>query len=453
MNRKVFAAIREYSMLQPGDSVVVACSGGADSTALLEFFCQNRRQLALSEVSAVHVNHLLRGEEAMRDEGFVRKFCASRGIHCIVERRDVRKLANQSGESLETCGRRIRYEILEAAAETCHAKIATAHTLGDNAETLLFHMARGTGRRGLCGIPPVRGRIIRPLIFCTRQEIEDYLNCRGLSYCTDSSNFETDFARNQIRRVVIPALEQVNQAAQANLVRMSRRLREEEDFLETLCRDQIEQMETPLGYDCEKFSGLHPALQRRIAFSLAKSRGVSMDGKRVELLRRVMEAGHGQIRLNEDFYAKISHFLLTFERVGKKSREVCEIPLTQLLNGEGESHVSVFITERKNWENFKKIHKNLLKSTLDYDRIIGNAVLRCKRPGDSIRLVNRGMTKTLKKLFSESKIPAQVRECLAVLSDEQGVIWAEGFGCDERVAVTGKTRRFLCFTDTIQESG
>ncbi len=453
MNRKVFSAIKQYSMLEPGDSVIIACSGGADSTALLDFFCKNRRQLSLSAVLAVHVNHLLRGEEALRDEEFVRRLCAAEGIQCLVERRDIRKLASLSGESLETCGRRVRYEILENIAQKYRAKIATAHTLGDNAETILFRMARGTGHKGLCGIPPVRGRIIRPLIFCTRQEIEGYLAEQGLTYCTDSSNLELEFARNQIRQVVIPALEQINQAVQVNLARMSGQLREEEDFLETLCLKQIKQMQTPLGYDCRNFSTLHPALQRRVIFSLAGKRVPSVDEKRVGLICRALETGQGKIRLDGDFYANISHFLLTFEKKTEPNQEEWQIPLKQLLDGRGQASVSVTVIEKENWENFKKIHKNLLKSALDYDRIIGNAVLRHKRPGDSIRLADRKMTKTLKKLFSEYKIPIQIRERLTVLSDEQGVIWVEGFGCDERVAPTGRTKRALCFTDTIQESG
>lgn len=452
MNHKVYATIQKYSMLQPGDAVVVAFSGGADSSALLEFFCQNRRKLGLTKVVAVHVNHLLRGEEAMRDEEFVRMRCASKGIPCIVERRDIRKLAEQNGESLEACGRRIRYEVLEKVAEKYHAKIATAHTLGDNAETVLFHLARGTAMRGLCGIPPVRGNIIRPLIDCSRQEIERYLEQEGLSFCMDSSNSEMEYARNRIRREVIPALEQLNQAAQRNIVRTSRQLYLEENFLEELCQEQIQQMETTQGYDCQKFSGLHAALQRRIAFSLAAQRIASMDEKRVELLCHAMRTGQGKIRLNGDFYAKVSHFLLTFEGEMEENQKVLQAPLKRLLEGDVQVRFQAVIIDLQNWENFKKIHKNLLKSVLDYDRIIGNAVLRHRQPSDKIRLVNRNVTKTLKKLFSEKKIPSQVREQLAVLSDEQGVIWVEGFGCDERVALTPQTKRILCFTDTIQES-
>lgn len=452
MNHKVFAAIERYSMLQPGDAVVIAYSGGADSSALLEFFCENRGQLSLSNIIAVHVNHLLRGEEAARDEEFVRNRCASKGIPCVVERRDIRKIAEHSGESLETCGRRIRYEILGNIAERYQAKIATAHTLGDNAETILFRMSRGTGMKGLCGIPPVRENVIRPLIFCTRQDIEEYLKQRGVSYCTDSTNFETDYARNRIRQEVIPALEQINPAAQKNIVQMSRQLQAEEEFLQELCGQQIEKMKTAFGYDCHEFPRLHVAMQSRVAYSLCKERVPSIDEKRVELLCAAMRSGRGEIRLNQRFCAKISHFLLTFEEGIEENHRKQIVPLQQLLEINEESSLHAAVIAIQDGENFKKIHKNLLKRTLDYDRIIGNAVLRHRQPLDKIRLANRGMTKTLKKLFSEEKIPLQIRDSLFVLADAQGVIWVEGFGCDERVALTQDTKRVLCFTDTIQES-
>lgn len=452
MNRKVLKTIRDFSMLQPGDSVVIGYSGGADSSALLEFFCKNREELGLREILAVHVNHQLRGEEAKRDEEFVKKRCASKGVRCFVLSRDVRRLAGQNRESLEACGRRVRYEAFEEFAARYHAKIATAHTLDDNAETILFHLARGTGLKGLCGIPPVRGNIIRPLIACSRREIEEYLKQAGLDFCTDSTNLSGEYTRNRIRRSILPVLEQINPAVRQNIGRMSGILRQENDFLEQMCEQEVHRRKTSLGYDCIGFDSLHPALQARTAKQIAETAVKSLDEKRLELLLGAMRAGYGKIRLSGEYYAVVSHFLLTLEHAGKEKPPLQEISLRTLLAGPMEDFPHVLLVSMEEWENFKKIHKNLLKSSLDYDKIIGNAVLRHRAPSDRIRIAGRGVTKTLKKLFADSKLPLKMRERLFVLSDEQGVIWAEQFGCDERVALTRQTKRVLCFTDTTEES-
>lgn len=452
MNHKALETIREFSMLQPGDSVVVGYSGGADSSALLEFFYKNREILGIKELVAVHINHLLRGQEAQRDEDFVRARCASKGIRCFAIKKDIHMLARQNGESLEACGRRVRYEVFEEIAAQFGAKIATAHTLDDNAETVLFHLARGTGMKGLCGIPPVRGNIIRPLIACTREEIEEYLHQAGLTYCTDSTNLSVEYTRNRIRHKVMPELEDVNCSVRQNIGRMSRILRLEDDFLEQLCIRELKQRKTPEGYDCTNFSALHPAMQARVARRMIAPAVDFCDEKRLHLVLEAMRSGGGKVRLNGDFYAVISHFLLTVEPANRKENPRAEIPLPDLLAETWEGIPRAILLPGEEWENFKKIHKKLLKSSLDYDRIIGNALLRHRCPSDRIRLAGRGVTKTLKKLFAEQKLPLQLRERLFVLSDEQGVIWAEGFGCDERVAITRQTKRVLCFTDTIEES-
>ena len=187
---KALAVIREEGMLCPGDMVLVALSGGADSVALLHLLLSLKESLGLQEIAALHVNHRIRGEEADQDEAFVQSLCGAWHVPLEIVRREVALLAQEQGKGLEETGREVRYAALEEAAgrmgETC--RIATAHTLSDNIETVLLHLCRGCGIHGLTGIPPVRGRVIRPLLCCSREEIETYCREHSLSFVMDSTN-------------------------------------------------------------------------------------------------------------------------------------------------------------------------------------------------------------------------------------------------------------------------
>ena len=217
MLETVKQTIEDYHMLSPGEPVLAALSGGADSVALL------RALLALGySVRAFHLNHCLRGAESDRDETFCRALCERLGVPLTVERIDVR--AQTAGEGIEAAARRIRYERLVAAAQG--AKIATAHTADDNLETMLFHLARGTGPKGLAGIPPVRGDIIRPLIGAERAQVEAYLAELGQDFVTDSTNLSGDYTRNRIRHEVVPVLRQLNPSVCGAAARLGGLLRQ-----------------------------------------------------------------------------------------------------------------------------------------------------------------------------------------------------------------------------------
>ena len=183
--RKIQQTIAEYGMLKPGEPVLVALSGGADSVALL----LSLRELGYP-VRACHLHHGLRGGEADRDERFCRELCAQKGVRLSVRRVDAAAYARETHESVETAARALRYAFFRETAGG--SKTATAHTADDNLETMLFHLARGTGLDGLAGIPPVRDGIVRPLITCTREEVEAFLAARGQGFVTDSTNLERD---------------------------------------------------------------------------------------------------------------------------------------------------------------------------------------------------------------------------------------------------------------------
>ena len=222
MRNKLLAFLREQNMLQPGDRVICAVSGGADSMAMLWALNTLKEKLKI-DVQAAHFNHNLRGEESDRDEAFVKNFCNSHGIICHVG--SARVEAGEKG--LEAAARNARYGFLQQLP----GKIATAHTADDNAETVLMHLIRGTGLKGLGGITPVHGRIIRPMLTVTRAEVEAFLEEWCLPHIEDSSNRSDAFLRNRIRHHVMPLLTEENPKIAANLSQMALRLREDADFL------------------------------------------------------------------------------------------------------------------------------------------------------------------------------------------------------------------------------
>lgn len=252
---KALGAVKKYNMLSPGAAVIAAVSGGADSMAMLLFLMKIRERYSLS-LTVAHVNHGLRGEEARRDENYVRSFCEKNGLRFEVLHADVAALAKQRGESCEECGRRVRYEFFESIDK--NAKIATAHTASDNAETMLFNLARGSSLKGLCGIPPVRGNIIRPLIFCTREEIEAFCRENSLDFVTDSTNLTLDYSRNKIRRIAVPALKEINSAFEENASHFSQNAALDEDFLEGETKALLLSAQADGGLSCEALLSAHP---------------------------------------------------------------------------------------------------------------------------------------------------------------------------------------------------
>ena len=223
MKKKVLDFIREQHMVEEGDGVLAAVSGGADSVCLLFLLCSMREELAV-RLAAFHLHHGLRGAEADRDEAFVKQLCGAWQIPFYSAHEDAAAYGRERGISEEEAGRELRYSHLEALADRLSfGKIAVAHHREDQAETVVFHLFRGTGLKGMGGIRPVRGKIIRPLLECSRQEIEGYLRENGISWCEDSTNSENTYKRNRIRNELLPwAGQYLNERASEHAAQFAR---------------------------------------------------------------------------------------------------------------------------------------------------------------------------------------------------------------------------------------
>ena len=404
MLNNILEQLRKYAMVEPGDRVTCAVSGGADSMALLWGLYLLREKLGIT-LCAAHFNHHLRGEESDRDEQFVREFCHRFEIPLTVDGGQV--VAGQKG--LEAAARDARYAFLD----TLPGKIATAHTADDNAETVLMHLVRGTGLKGLGGIAPVGGRRIRPMLTCTRQMVLAFLEEYHIVYVEDSSNGSDAFLRNRLRHHVMPVLKQENPCLAENVSRMAMGLREDEAALNTLASydalptvSALRQLRAPVrSRMLERFlkeNGVkepereHIALAERLVFSDKPSASGQFPGG-VTICRN---------------YDRLE--------VAKRPQE----PESVALSAGGK----VLWPAMGLWVCCGEAEAIVNSKTVFTVSCSGQLTVRCRKIGDEMRLSSG--TKTLKKLFIDRKIPASQRLSLPVVADEKGILGVYGIGAD-----------------------
>ena len=408
MLNKILAFLRRYHMIQPGDKVICAVSGGADSIALLLAMYLLSEKLNIT-LEAAHFNHHLRGEESDRDEAFVKSFCEGYGIKLHCGSGEVK--AGKKG--LEAAARDARYNFLLALP----GKIATAHTAGDNAETLLMHLIRGTGLKGLGGIAPVSGNLIRPMLEVTRQEVNAFLKEYGVSYVDDSSNDTDCFLRNRVRHHIMPLLQQENPKICENLSSMAQRLREDEAALSELVDVN--------DISVAKLRNMPYSLRSRNLAAFLEKHGVKEpSAEHIALLDNLV---FSQKPSGKGCFPNGVIISRCYDKLVPITEEL-DIPSTELACP-GETVVPDLC--------LKVICKPATELLDKADRFTvspsGKLWLRSRAAGDAIR--RSGGTKTLKKLFIDCKIPAAERSRIPVIADDNGVVGVYGIGGNsERLA-------------------
>ncbi|MDR2931525.1 MAG: tRNA lysidine(34) synthetase TilS, partial [Oscillospiraceae bacterium] len=419
MNDKILACINRYNLVAQGDELVVGVSGGADSVSLLHYLHIMRQELGIG-LTAVHINHNLRGDESARDADFVRNLCAGYNVPAEIVSLDIAVLAKAAGQSVETYAREARYRVFDEKANAMEraghsVKIVTAHTLNDSAETQLINFTRGTGPSGLTGIPTVRGRVIRPLITCTRQDVEQYCARWGLDYVTDSSNLSDRYTRNKLRHHVVPILEEINPAFLDASARLSEILRADQAYLDGKADILFKALTPESGaLDARRLAALPDALSTRVLVRLLEQYHIPCDYARIRALLDTGISG-GAVQLSERYTFKSEHgriALVEAETPAPYFEE--EIDLSTMPKSISFSLISgktikLIQSERKEFENNNKYEKKVLKNLMDCDRIRGTLKLRQRLPGDYIVLWGRGCTKSMRKLYNEAKIPVAQR--------------------------------------------
>lgn len=460
MLQKIAAYAEQENMLAAGDNIVAGISGGADSVCLFYILLELQRKYDLS-IAVVHVNHGVR-TDAGEDAKYVEKLCKQHGISYYPFCEDVPALARKQHLSEEEAGRIIRYRAFSQVLDEVYGgngRIAVAHTQNDRAETMLFHLFRGSGLNGLCGIAPVRDRIIRPLLCVSRREIENYLLQRGVSYCTDSTNETDAYARNRIRHHVLPYVDrEICREPVKHLNRTAEQLREAADYLsekavqafdETVSEEENGMKITETGW-----CGLHPYLQKEVVHMLFKKLTPAAKDITAVHVAKVCELFGKQTGRRIDLPYELGAVreydgVWIYKKEKEPVRTQWERTEYELTGMEGKIEFGGITVSWYVFENtagaavLDKIPKNDCTKWFDYDRIKQSMTLRYRKTGDFLVVNAQGGTKSLKQYMIDEKIPAAHRADLPLLASGQKILWVLGHRISEDGKISSQTKHII----------
>ncbi len=449
--RKIKEYISSNRMLSFGDKVVLGVSGGADSVALLLVFCELKEEYGLS-LSVVHVNHGLR-EEATDEAEYVRKLCGTLNVKFFLRKADITALSKEMGKGTEETGRIMRYRFFEEAARD-GGKIAVAHNMNDLAETMLFNLWRGSGARGLEGIAPVRGNIIRPLLCVTRAEIEEFLGERKASFCVDKSNLTGDYTRNRIRNNIIPLIERDVQAQAvphmfetAGIVSLLNDFAGEytDGVFERIATIEKERVILARAGFCEVHPYVRAMLVKQAIDTLVPgNRDITATHLRAVCNIATAE-GYREVNLPYGIKAVSGYETLKFERMTDDTvRKTDAIEPAEIVIP-GETKVPGFgtiVCTLLNLSEIPEISRKEYTKCVDYDRISRPLLIRNRQSGDMISVTENGHKK-LKDFFIDTKIDRELRDSIPLIASGSEVVWVVGLRLSATFKVTEATKRVL----------
>lgn len=486
MIHQVMHYLRQYHMISEHDHVIAGVSGGADSVCLFLILNELQEKLGFT-MSVVHVEHGIRGEESLKDAEFVRSLAGQFHIPCTILSYSVPGLAREQGLSLEEAARKVRYEAFDQetrriwseksgqmAQRDGDVKIAVAHHMEDQAETMIFHLCRGSGIDGLGGMRPVQGRIIRPLLWVSRQEIEEYLRKKGQAFCIDSTNSDTDYSRNFIRHEIIPGLCQINSRSIPHMREASEELWEISFYLEEQARQALEesmkrQQDGTLYIDVELLKKQPDVIMSRVlkkALEQAAGCGRDISRKHVKAL---MDLAGGQVGrkislpyrlLAERTYTGLV-ILQNYKEMGLREGTLPkekDVPreTSRIFGALDENAASLPKGQKitvpggmiclEIWEKNKKdinFPKKKCTKWIDYDKIKTCLLFRTRETGDYFTIDHKEHRKKLKSYFINEKVPADCRDKIILAADGSHIVWALGYRISEHYKVTDNTRRIL----------
>jgi tRNA(Ile)-lysidine synthase len=453
LENRILNTITENDLILNNQTVLLAFSGGADSTALL-FILKKLSKIIGFNVFAFHLNHMIRGADADRDENRCVEICRDLDIICYTKKLPVKQYAGKKNMSVEQAGREIRYFELFSLKRALKAdRIITAHHFDDNVETILMRCLRGTGVDGMCGIELMRkDGIIRPLLHTKKTEILNYLNKNNISYCVDATNYENNYFRNKIRNSVLPDLKRINPGfeniitaliAQAKITK--EKIDEELKYYENhiTVKNNSAKINMKMLNCAECF--LRPYIIRHM---IAEINGLSdIEKKNIDSI------------LSMPQYNTVWSIDLPGGTIAKREYDYLIIKRRNLSVGASENIIYPIKIDSENiieplkikiiirrGDIFKKNRVSEFEKYIDYDKIIGNIFLRGRKTGDKIYPLNMKGSVSLKKYFINNKIPKEKRDAIPILCDEKNIIWIIGYALSDKYKVDEKTKNILKVT-------
>lgn len=459
MIEKIMKTIDKHRLIESGDRVIVGISGGPDSVCLLHILQTLANRLDIS-IAAVHINHMLRGDESLEDELYVGELCKQLDIPLHVARHDIKAISLKKKLSVEETGREIRYQEYELlAAREGASKIAVAHNRNDQAETVLLNIIRGTGLEGLKGMDYKNGRIIRPLLDIDRKEIEDYCISKMLSPRIDSSNLENIYARNKVRLDLIPYINDLfNMDIVKNINRMSLILSEDQNYLEKKAQDfyngcVLKREDKMVLLNLKKLAKCHPSIFKRVARLAVREVKGSLKGiesVHIESIKNLGSFGRtgSQVHLPDNVRAAKSYNILKIYIEDKEKKapffdvpvKIPGITRIDALN----SHVESFVEKAPlNIEHFDNLGYNSLVQFFDYEKLREGVCIRNRKNGDLFKPYKSKGTKKLKEYFIDNKIARDIRDSIPVVAKDREIVWVIGYNIGDKFKVTENTNSVL----------
>lgn len=487
MIQKVIAFMEKHNMIAEHDLVAAGVSGGADSLCLLFVLLEYQKKVPFDLV-VVHVDHGIR-KEAFRDADFVRDICDRQNIPFFLKKADVRALAKEQHLSEEEAGRKVRYEAFEEAlqwyreqmpAEMGANRIAVAHHQGDLAETTLFHLFRGTGIYGMSGILPVKGNVIRPLLACSRNQIEDFLTKRDQSWCMDYTNEEDTYTRNKIRHHILGyADKEINERATEHVAKAATQMASLREYLECEVAKMLDRIaevrKDGISINIGELQKYPELLQSQFLLtaidSVAPGRR-DISSKHLQDISELFEkAGTKRLDLPGNLQVIKEYGTLRIKMADKKpvrnkeagkedfrpEEKKEDVQRKQQSLEPGNSYVlndgSLLEISLINVRDLEGIEENKYTKYFDYDKIKSHIMLRYRQTGDYLTINDQGQKKSLKDYFINEKVPAFNRDHIPLIADGNHILWIIGYRISAYYKVTSETTKIIQMTLRRSEHG
>ena len=445
---KVKGTIRKHSMLSKGNKVLIALSGGPDSVCLLVLLNKLKDEFNLN-LHALYIDHGLRPDETPKELKFCKNLCDRLDVRLITKSIDVMSYAKEQLLNKQEAARKLRYKTFdEVSSEIKADRIALGHTANDQAETLIMRLFRGSGPKGLSGIPPVRGNVIRPLIEVKREDVEQFLDLEGLSFIVDSSNLREDYIRNKVRLSLIPMLKEFNSNIIESLAKTSDILREEERYFEILVTKALMKLisrktDSRIELFLAPLEAMERVILRRVLrMAIEETKGLrAISFIHIEDILKLINSGKpgdrlylpGGIRAIKEY----STLVLTSETPVKIRTYNFEVP------GEVAIREAGIFIKAVIEESIEGIGDGRAAVVFDADTLTFPFTVRARKPGDFFYPFGFGRRKKLQDFFVDEKVPRDERDRIPLIVSGDDIIWVAGYRMDDRFRVTDKTKKFL----------